>query len=107
MTTLPHMEQLGDIIAQLREHCPWTAQLDHRALTPYLLEEAQEVAEEIEAGIVGEPLRKELGDILLQVVLHSAPAISTPTATVSTMWQRRSAPSSSGAIPMSSNRTGG
>ncbi|TLP76942.1 hypothetical protein FEF27_06460 [Nesterenkonia sphaerica] len=66
------MEQLGDIIAQLREHCPWTAQLDHRALTPYLLEEAQEVAEEIEAGIVGEPLRKELGDILLQVVLHSA-----------------------------------
>jgi uncharacterized protein YabN with tetrapyrrole methylase and pyrophosphatase domain len=72
VTALPHMEQLCDIIAQLREHCPWTAQLTHQALTPYLLEEAQEVAAEIEAGIVGEPLRKELGDILLQVVLHSA-----------------------------------
>ncbi|WP_243730380.1 MazG nucleotide pyrophosphohydrolase domain-containing protein [Nesterenkonia salmonea] len=72
MTSLPHMEQLRDIIAQLREHCPWTAQLTHEALTPYLIEEAQEVAEEIDAGITGEPLRKELGDILLQVALHAA-----------------------------------
>lgn len=71
-TQLPHMEQLKQIIADLREHCPWTAQLTHQALTPYLLEEAQEVAEEIEAGITGDPLRKELGDILLQVVLHAA-----------------------------------
>lgn len=72
MTALPHMEQLRDIIAQLRQHCPWTAQLNHEALTPYLLEEAQEVAEEIDAGISGDPLRKELGDILLQVALHAA-----------------------------------
>ena len=72
MTQLTHMEQLKQIIADLREHCPWTAQLTHHALTPYLMEEAEEVAAEIQAGITGEPLRKELGDILLQVVLHAA-----------------------------------
>ncbi|WP_150462796.1 MazG nucleotide pyrophosphohydrolase domain-containing protein [Nesterenkonia ebinurensis] len=69
---LPNMHRLVTVIAQLREHCPWTAQLTHESLTPYLIEEAQEVAEEIGAGITGEPLRKELGDILLQVVLHAA-----------------------------------
>ncbi|WP_300342308.1 MazG nucleotide pyrophosphohydrolase domain-containing protein [Nesterenkonia sp.] len=69
---LPNMSRLVQIIADLREHCPWTAQLTHEALTPYLLEEAQEVSEEIAAGVTGEPLRKELGDILLQVVLHAA-----------------------------------
>lgn len=69
---LPHLSQLTQIIADLREHCPWTAQLTHEALTPYLIEEAQEVAEEVQSGIVGDPLRKELGDILLQVALHAA-----------------------------------
>lgn len=72
MAQLPHMGQLKQIIADLREHCPWTAQLTHEALTPYLLEEAHEVSQEIGSGITGEPLRKELGDILLQVVLHAA-----------------------------------
>lgn len=77
MTQLTHMEQLKQIISDLREHCPWTAQLTHHALTPYLMEEAEEVAEEIQA-LTGDPLhsaqglRMELGDILLQVVLHAA-----------------------------------
>lgn len=69
---LPHMPQLQQVIADLREHCPWTAQLDHQALTGYLIEEAQEVKAEIDVGTTGDPLRKELGDILLQVVLHAA-----------------------------------
>lgn len=74
MTTeqLPHMPALKQVIADLRTHCPWTAQLTHRSLTDYLIEEAHEVKEEIDAGVVGDPLRKELGDILLQVVLHAA-----------------------------------
>lgn len=69
---LPHVPQLQQVIADLRRHCPWTAQLTHQSLTRYLVEEAQEVKEEIDAGVVGDPLRKELGDILLQVVLHAA-----------------------------------
>lgn len=69
---LRHFPALKQVVADLREHCPWTAQLTHQTLTEYLIEEAQEVTEEIDAGVVGDPLRKELGDILLQVVLHSA-----------------------------------
>lgn len=73
---MPQIARLRRIIAELREHCPWTAQLTHESLTPYLLEEAEEVAEEIGSGVVGdqraaERLRKELGDVLLQVVLHA------------------------------------
>lgn len=64
------MARLVGVIAALREHCPWTAALTHDSLTTYLLEESYELIEAIETGhsdhIVG-----ELGDILLQVVLHA------------------------------------
>ncbi len=64
------------VIAQLREHCPWMGALTHASLVEYLLEEAFEVAETIEAGVPGEKdsdaeLQGELGDVLLQVVLHA------------------------------------
>lgn len=73
---LENMARLRRIIAELREHCPWTAQLTHESLTHYLIEESREVAEEIDAGAADDPrgaerLRKELGDVLLQVVLHA------------------------------------
>ncbi|WP_458782193.1 MazG nucleotide pyrophosphohydrolase domain-containing protein [Arthrobacter sp. D3-16] len=53
--------------------------LTHASLVEYLLEEAYEVAETIEAGTAGgtstetadAELRGELGDVLLQVVLHA------------------------------------
>lgn len=58
-------------IAALREHCPWMGALTHESLVEYLLEEAHEVAETIEAGGSDAELRAELGDVLLQVVLHA------------------------------------
>ena len=58
-------------IAALREHCPWMAALTHESLVEYLLEEAFEVAETIETGADEAELRGELGDVLLQVVLHA------------------------------------
>ena len=63
-------ELLG-IIASLREHCPWMGALTHASLVEYLLEEAFEVAETIETGAGDAELRGELGDVLLQVVLHA------------------------------------
>lgn len=63
-------ELLG-IIAQLREHCPWMGALTHRSLVEYLLEESFEVAETIETGADDAELQGELGDVLLQVVLHA------------------------------------
>jgi uncharacterized protein YabN with tetrapyrrole methylase and pyrophosphatase domain len=45
--------------------------LTHASLVEYLLEEAFEVAETIETGADEAELQGELGDVLLQVVLHS------------------------------------
>ncbi|OOP63885.1 nucleotide pyrophosphohydrolase [Arthrobacter sp. SRS-W-1-2016] len=67
-------ELLGKI-ASLREHCPWMGALTHESLVEYLIEEAYEVVDSIEAGAAGtdtaDELRGELGDVLLQVVLHA------------------------------------
>ena len=55
----------------MRDHCPWMGALTHASLVEYLLEEAFEVAETIETGADDAELRGELGDVLLQVVLHA------------------------------------
>ncbi len=50
--------------------CPWDLEQDHRSLRPYLVEEAYEVLDAIDRGD-DTALREELGDLLLQVVLHA------------------------------------
>ncbi len=62
--------RLIEVIAQLRRHCPWMAALTHESLVQYLIEESYELVEAIETGSRDE-IRGELGDILLQVVLHA------------------------------------
>jgi len=62
-----------EIIAALRQPetgCPWDLEQDHKTLRPYLIEEAYEVLEAIDSENDKE-LAKELGDLLLQVVLHA------------------------------------
>lgn len=50
--------------------CPWDARQTHESLVEYLVEEAYEAVEAIEAA--DDPgLREELGDLLLQVVFHA------------------------------------
>ncbi len=58
-------------MAELRVHCPWMGALTHESLVEYLLEEAYEVAETIETAGGDAELKAELGDVLLQVVLHA------------------------------------
>ncbi|MGO4144687.1 MazG nucleotide pyrophosphohydrolase domain-containing protein [Paenarthrobacter sp. YAF11_1] len=68
------LEKLIRTIAALREHCPWMGGLTHESLVEYLIEEAYEVVDSIEAGDSPErdsELLGELGDVLLQVVLHA------------------------------------
>ena len=62
---------LAGCIAELRAHCPWMGALTHESLVEYLLEEAYEVAETIETDGGDAELKAELGDVLLQVVLHA------------------------------------
>lgn len=65
------VQGLAHVVAALREHCPWMGALTHASLVEYLLEEAHEVAETIEGGGGDAELQAELGDVLLQVVLHA------------------------------------
>ena len=60
-----------DVMHTLRRECAWTASQTHESLRPYLLEEAEEVAEAIDSGDP-DKLRDELGDLLFQVFYHSA-----------------------------------
>jgi tetrapyrrole methylase family protein/MazG family protein len=63
---------LVDVVAELRGPmgCPWDRQQDHRSLRRYLIEETYEVVEAIDQGSL-DKLEEELGDVLLQVLLHS------------------------------------
>ena len=65
-------ERLLDIMHRLRgpAGCPWDREQTRTSLKPYLIEEAYEVLEAIEAGAV-DGLREELGDLLFQVVFHA------------------------------------
>ncbi|PYG99689.1 nucleotide pyrophosphohydrolase [Arthrobacter stackebrandtii] len=67
------MARLVGVIADLREHCRWTAALTHESLMPYLIEESYELADVVEAPgpLDAKELQGELGDVLYQVVLHS------------------------------------
>ena len=67
------LRRLEDLVARLRDPadgCPWDREQTHQSLTPYVLEEAHEVADAIRHGN-DKHLREELGDLLLQVVLHA------------------------------------
>src|SRR5688572_6592863 len=60
------------ISARLRapDGCPWDQEQTHASLRKHLLEEAYEVYDALESGATPE-LAGELGDLLLQVVLHA------------------------------------
>ena len=67
------IQRLIDVVAQLRDPttgCPWDLEQTHASLVPYVLEEAHEVADAIRQGSDAE-MKEELGDLLLQVVLHA------------------------------------
>jgi len=61
---------LVEIMARLRRGCPWDREQTHASLVPYLIEEAHEVVDAIEAHSDGD-LCEELGDLLLQIVFHA------------------------------------
>ncbi len=69
---LDKFETLVKIIAQLRapDGCPWDREQTHSSLREFLLEESYEVLAALDEG-GSEKLCQELGDLLLQIVLHS------------------------------------
>ena len=63
---------LVDIVAKLRapDGCPWDREQTHASLRTNLLEECYEVLAALDEGDAGK-LCTELGDLLMQIVLHS------------------------------------
>lgn len=71
--TKEQFQKFVDVIAALRNPqggCPWDLEQDHTTLRQYLIEEAYEVLDAIDKNDDAE-LVSELGDVLLQVVLHA------------------------------------
>ena len=71
--SLEALSELVAVVARLRDPetgCPWDLEQTHASLVPYVIEEAHEVADAIRHGDDGH-LEEELGDLLLQVVLHA------------------------------------
>ena len=83
---LPTIEDLrgidgaGWVIARLLgpAGCPWDREQTHESLRPYLLEETHEALEALDAGDTA-ALGEELGDVLLQILLHSEMARQSGT----------------------------
>lgn len=69
------MENLDKLIETVRilrspQGCQWDRAQTHKTLKPNMLEEAYEAVDAIDSGDVYN-LKEELGDVLLQVLLHS------------------------------------
>ena len=66
------LERLVGLVRRLRSStgCPWDRAQTHRSLIPFLREEALEVEEALRSGEWHE-IEDELGDLLLQVLLHA------------------------------------
>tara|TARA_B100001248_G_scaffold219808_1_gene175439 strand:- start:7279 stop:8061 length:783 start_codon:yes stop_codon:yes gene_type:complete len=64
---------LKSIVHALRDPvggCPWDLQQSHESLCPYAIEEAYELVDAIQNN-TPEEVKEELGDVLLQVMIHA------------------------------------
>lgn len=83
------LQRFVDIIATLRSPggCPWDRKQTHATLRPYLLEESYELIDAIDAGNDAD-MAEELGDVLLQVVLHAQVAHDRGAFDIATVIER-------------------
>ena len=66
------LHRLIDIVARLRapEGCPWDREQTHASILSCLLDETYEYFEAVDEGD-HDKMKEELGDLLLQIVLHA------------------------------------
>jgi tetrapyrrole methylase family protein / MazG family protein len=67
------IEKFVKIVRRLRKDCPWDREQTHKSIRHSLIEETYEVIEAIDQNDSDE-LKKELGDLLLHIVLHAVMA---------------------------------
>ena len=78
---LTKFDEFYKIVQRLRKECPWDKEQTHESLRRCLLEETYEVLEAIDTNNIDE-LRKELGDLMLQVLFHSIMGEETKSFTL-------------------------
>ena len=71
---------------RLPDGCPWDREQTHQTLRNHLLEEAYEVYDALADGATTE-LAGELGDLLLQIVLHAQLAAEEGVFDLTDVWQ--------------------
>ena len=72
MENIDTISQLKEIVARLRapDGCPWDREQTHASLRAGLIEECYEVVDAIDRAN-DEDMREELGDLLLNIVMHA------------------------------------
>ena len=72
---MQEFDELVNIISKLREECPWDKEQTHESLSKHLIEEAYELLDSLaklnNSDESFQNLESELGDLLLQILLHS------------------------------------
>jgi tetrapyrrole methylase family protein/MazG family protein len=81
-------DEVVTLMARLRGEggCPWDRKQTRESLKPYLLEEAYEVLETIDAQDDNK-LKEELGDVLLQILFHAEIGRERQTFTIEDVLQ--------------------
>ena len=68
-------DQLAEIVSKLRKECPWDMEQTHESLSKHLIEEAYELLDALASLDKSESsktsLKEELGDLMLQIMLHA------------------------------------
>ena len=72
-----HYVRFHELARTLRERCPWDREQTHKSLAPYLVEEAFELVDALDALDADDPASdahviEELGDLLYHVEFHAA-----------------------------------
>ncbi len=72
-----HYVRFHELARTLRERCPWDREQTHKSLAPYLVEEAFELVDALEAIDPTDPTTdthviEELGDLLYHIEFHAA-----------------------------------
>ena len=68
-------DELAEIVSKLRKECPWDMEQTHESLSKHLIEEAYELLDALASLDQSESskasLKEELGDLMLQIMLHA------------------------------------
>lgn len=75
------LQRAADTMKAVRERCVWSQQMTHESLLPYAIEESHELVDAVERGSDAD-VQEELGDLLWQVLFHSAVAESEGRFTI-------------------------